>query len=113
MKLGFIKFPFCAIMEKDRIGEKLKYLKIMTREEFIRKRKHLFWYIKNPEKVSDESLVEHILNYGDWDDVQKLFALIGIKKAARIFKKETSRPRINYGRYTLNYFRLYFQRHAH
>lgn len=84
----------------------------MTREQFIKKRKYLFWYIKDPEKVSDESLVEHILNYGDWDDVQKLIKLLGIRRVAEIFRKETSRKRTNYGKMTTNFFNLYFSKHA-
>lgn len=87
-------------------------LSYMTREQFIKKRKYLFWYVKNPEKVSDESLVEAVLNLGDWEDVQKLIKLMGIKKVAGIFKKETSRNRVNYSKRTLNFFNLYFSRHA-
>lgn len=85
----------------------------MTREQFIKKRKYLFWYIKDPEKnVNDESLVEHVLNYGDWDDVQKLFKLLGIKKAARIFRKKAFVNRSNYRPEVKNYFKLYFAKYA-
>ncbi|MFA6047426.1 MAG: hypothetical protein WCV59_01710 [Parcubacteria group bacterium] len=86
----------------------------MTREQFIKKRKYLFWYVKHPEKVNDEALVEAVLNLGNWDDVQKLFKLLGIKKVAKVFKKETSpkRMRINYRPEVKNFFSLYFKRHA-
>lgn len=39
---------------------------MMTSEAFIKKNKHLFWYI-NPEKlpnISNDILVEFIFNYG-------------------------------------------------
>jgi hypothetical protein len=84
----------------------------MTRKEFIKKRKVLFWYIKNPENISDEVLVEFILNYGNWDDVMKLFKILGIKKTASIFRKQIKGPRMNYDRKVAHYFKLYFQRHA-
>ena len=72
----------------------------------------MFWYVKDPTKVSDEALVEAVLNLGDWDDVQKLEKLMGIKKMAEIFEKDTNRPRVNYDKKIINYFRLYFARYA-
>lgn len=84
----------------------------MTREQFIKKRKYLFWYIKNPEKVDDASLVEHILNYGDWDDVQKLIKLLGMKKVAGIFENKAFTKRSNYRPEVKNYFKLYFAKYA-
>ncbi|MFA6393714.1 MAG: hypothetical protein WCW25_02485 [Patescibacteria group bacterium] len=84
----------------------------MTRKEFIKKRKVLFWYIKNPENISDEVLVEFILNYGNWDDVKKLFKILGIKKSAEVFKGQAYKPRSNYRPEVKNYFKHYFARYA-
>ena len=70
------------------------------------------WYVEKPAELSDESIVEHTLNYGDWDDVQKLISIMGIKKIARIFEKETNRRRINYRPEIKNYFSLYFNQYA-
>jgi len=85
------------------------------REKFILKRKYLFWYVKDPTKVDDASLVEAVLNLGNWDDVQELIKLLGIKKVSDIFKDSTSpdRFRTNYGKKTTNYFNLYFEKYAH
>ncbi|OFY94649.1 MAG: hypothetical protein A2288_03770 [Candidatus Moranbacteria bacterium RIFOXYA12_FULL_44_15] len=82
------------------------------REKFILERNYLFWYVKDPTKVSDESLVEAVLNLGDWDDVQKLEKLMGIEKIAEIFEKDTNRPRVNYDKKIINYFKLYFAKYA-
>ena len=79
---------------------------------FIKKRPHLIWYVKNYDKLNDESIVEHILNYGDWKDVQKLFSILGIKKTAKIFRKQISGWRINYNNKIKNYFSLYFNKYA-
>ena len=81
-------------------------------KKFMKARKYLVWYIKNSEDLNVESIVEHTLNYGDWDDVQKLIKIIGIKKMAEIFRKQTSGFRTNYDIKTKNYFNLYFNRHA-
>jgi len=81
-------------------------------KNFIRSRRYLVWYVKNLEKLSPESIVEHTLNYGDWDDVQKLTAIMGIKKMARIFKNQTSQRRTNYDDKIKNYFSLYFKKYA-
>lgn len=79
--------------------------------KFMKKRKHLVWYVKNPEDLNVESIVEHTLNYGDWDDVQKLIKIIGIKKMAEIFRKQTNNWRSNYRPYDIYYFTLFFNKH--
>ena len=86
----------------------------MTIHNFIKKRKHLIWYVRNYDKLNAEAIVEATLNYGDWDDVQKLIQILGIKKMARIFKKQTSfkSKRCNYDIKTKHYFQLYFNKYA-
>jgi len=81
-------------------------------KNFMKKRPYLVWYVKNPAELSDESIVEHTLNYGDWDDVQKLIAIMGVKKMAMIFKRQANRRRINYRPEIKNYFSLYFNQYA-
>lgn len=87
----------------------------MNIHDFIKKRKHLIWYVKNYDKLSPESIVEATLNYGNWEDVQTLIKIMGIKKVAKIFR-EKSKPgkwgRTNYDPKLTNYFNLYFKRYA-
>lgn len=88
----------------------------MTLQNFIKKRRYLFWYVKEPEKnLGSESVVEAVLNYGNWDDVQTLIKIMGIKKVAKIFR-EKSKPskmgRQNYDPKAINYFNLYFNKYA-
>ncbi len=87
----------------------------MTLSAFIKKRKYLVWWVKNPGALSPASVVEAVLNYGDWDDVQGLIKILGMKKVAKIFR-EKSKPspmgRQNYSLRVKNYFTLYFNRHA-
>lgn len=84
----------------------------MTLKDFIKKRRSLVWYVKEPENLSSEAIVEAVLNYGDWDDVKKLFSILGITETAKIFKKQVSQKRCLYRERTKNYFSLYFQKYA-
>ncbi|PIW74883.1 MAG: hypothetical protein CO003_00230 [Candidatus Portnoybacteria bacterium CG_4_8_14_3_um_filter_44_15] len=84
----------------------------MTIQDFIKQRPYLVWYVKEPSRLNDESIVEHTLNYGDWDDVQKLIKILGIKKTSEIFNKQISQRRVNYDAKILNYFKLYFSKYA-
>lgn len=86
----------------------------MTIHEFIKERPHLIWYTKNYDGLSEESIVEATLNYGDFDDVKKLIEILGVKKVAEIFQEQTGprRMRVNYSPKIQNYFRLYFNTHV-
>jgi hypothetical protein len=83
-------------------------------KEFIREQAVLFWYSPDDkaETVTDELLVESILNYGDMDAVRKLFELMGIQKASSIFRGMTGRKQMNYFPEIWNFFNLYFNRYA-
>lgn len=87
----------------------------MKLENFIKKRPHLIWYTRNYEGLSAESIVEAVLNYGNWEDVQMLIQILGIKKVAEIFRAK-SKPgkwgRTNYRPEVKNYFQLYFNKYA-
>lgn len=82
--------------------------------DFIKEKSALFWYVQETEKenLSVESVVETILNYGDEKDVKRLFDLVGIKHVAKIFYRQTNRPRVNYFPQVINFFNHYFIRHA-
>lgn len=84
----------------------------MDIHDFIKKRKYLIWYVKDYDKLDNEAIVEAVLNYGDWDDVQEMIKILGIKKVARIFNKQISYKRINYDDKVKNYFKLYFNKYA-
>ncbi|KKR31858.1 MAG: hypothetical protein UT65_C0015G0020 [Parcubacteria group bacterium GW2011_GWF2_39_8b] len=83
--------------------------------QFIKQRPHLIWYTKNYDGLDAESIVEATLNYGDWDDVQELIKILGMKKTAQIFR-EKSKPdkfgRQNYDSRVKNYFQLYFGKYV-
>ena len=87
-------------------------------KNFINEHQDLFWYSSGDksETVSDELLVETILNYGSMESVVLLFELMGIDKVAAIFFDsigKSERRKNNYNELTLNYFTLLFNRYAH
>jgi len=87
-------------------------------KEFIRQHRALFWYIPEDKKedISEDVLVEFVLNYGDIEAVKSLFSLLGIEKVAEIFFNSinlSERRKGNYHELTLNYFTILFNKYAH
>ncbi|HVO73286.1 MAG TPA: hypothetical protein VMT35_04640 [Ignavibacteriaceae bacterium] len=84
------------------------------RKKLIKDYSYLLWYVKEEakEKISDDLLVETILNYGDWAGVQRLIKLLGIKKVSDIFFKQVKRSRCNYRKQAVHFFSLYFNEHV-
>ena len=85
----------------------------MTLKEFMEQRKYLAWYVRDHDSLNTEAVVEAVLNYGNWEDVQTLFRILGIQETARIFRKqisqENARPR--YDDKIEHYFKLYFDKY--
>ena len=81
--------------------------------DFIVARKHLVWYAKDHRALNEEAIVEATLNYGNWDDVQELIRVLGIKRVAEIFRANAFRQRTNYRRQVRHYFNLYFNKYVH
>lgn len=67
-------------------------------KQFIRKNSHLFWYIPEDKKedISQELLVETILNYGDMNAVKQLIRLLGFKNLSKLFSGIQGRKKLNY-----------------
>ena len=84
----------------------------MTISNFIKERPYLVWGTRNYDNLSEEAIVENVLNYGDIDDIKEMFSILGVKKSAIIFKKQISQKRNNYRPKIKNYFNLYFKKYA-
>jgi len=87
-------------------------------KEFILQHSNLFWYTPQDMKteVSDEFLVETILNYGDKDTLIQLFSILGTQNVANIFFKSiniSERRRANYSEITIHFFTHVFKKYAH
>lgn len=81
-------------------------------QEFIKNKPYLLWYSKNYDGLSKESIVENILNYGNWDDYLFLEKSLGINEVDKVFNKLKNQKRVNLRPQTINYFSNYFKKYA-
>ena len=90
-------------------------MRTQAQKDFIREYDYLFWYTPEDktETVTDELLVETILNYGDLDAVRKLFKVFGLNNCSEVFGNMTGRKIGNYFPEIWNYFNLYFNKYAY
>ena len=84
----------------------------MTVQNYIKKKPYLLWYIKDYDQLSDSAVLEAVLNYGTWEDVQVVIKILGIKKASEIFQEKAKIKRSNFRPEIKNYFNLYFKKYA-
>jgi len=86
-------------------------------KKFIRRHSSLFWYFPEDKKedISQDVLVEFILNYGDLEAVKELLSIMGIDSVAKTFFESISiseRRKGNYNELTLNFFSIFFSKYA-
>ena len=84
----------------------------MDFRDIIRNNPGLIWYSKNYDGFDEESVVEAVLNYGNWDEFIELKKTLGTEKLAEIFRVNAFRERTNYRDDVRQYFTLYFDKHA-
>ncbi len=70
----------------------------MTRNQIIEKTRPLFWYTPEDKKqeISDELLVERILNDGSLEDYRDLVSALGGERVAEVFFSAKGRQKDNY-----------------
>jgi hypothetical protein len=83
-------------------------------QDLINENSVLFWSVSKEDlvKLSPEVVVETFLNYADINQIKKMIEIIGIKRVAEIFHNQIKNARVNYHKQTINFFTLYFNRHA-
>lgn len=91
----------------DLTDEQLK-----SSQNIIRDDPSLIWYTKSYETLDIRSVVEALLNYGTWEQTQKLINILGMDKTAQLFAWHNSQPRSNLHKLARNYYSLYFDRYA-
>ena len=84
------------------------------RERFIDKHRALFWYTPEERKraVSDELLVETILNEGTLDDFRELKSILTPRRLAHVFFSAVGRKANNYYPEIRNFFSLVLKQYA-
>lgn len=84
----------------------------MTVNSIIKNKPYLAWYVKDPDKLSEESVLEHVLNYGNWEDVQAFIKIKGFSETSRLFNKSLKNKRTNYHPAIKSYFHRYFNKNV-
>lgn len=84
----------------------------MTISSIIKNKPYLAWYVKDLDRLSEESVLEHVLNYGNWDDVQLFIKIKGKDKTAELFNKTIANKRTNYPPAIKSYFSRYFNKNV-
>ena len=80
--------------------------------ELFSKKPYLAWYVSDTKKLSTDSLVEHVLNNGNWKDYLETEKILGVNKISIIFKRLKNKKRCNLRPRTINYFEKYYQKYA-
>lgn len=81
-------------------------------QKIFERKPYLAWDIKNVKNLSKKSMLEHILAYGDWEDVMEAEKILGISKMEFLFKQLKNGKRVNIKPKTINYFENYFAKYA-
>ena len=84
----------------------------MDFRDIIRKKPYLIWYTKDYDALDEDAVVEAVLSGGQWDDVQQLISVLGMKHIAGIFRRQIARQRSNYQPKVADFFSRYFNRYA-
>jgi hypothetical protein len=86
-------------------------MRSLALNQYINKHQTLFWYTPESKKedISDNLLVETILNYGTMEDVKELFGIMGMKNVAKVFFSAKGRMENNYYPEIYNLFNLFFR----
>ena len=80
--------------------------------KLIREKPYLIWHTKDYENLSANSILEAVLNYGDWKDFQRLKDVFGINSLYGLYKNIKNKKRVNLQPLTTNYFDKYFDKYA-
>jgi len=83
-----------------------------TLTELFKQKPYLVWYVENRENLSEKSMLEHILNYGTWEDYRVAESALGLKKIKALFNELVSGKRVNLKPQTKNYFTNYLRQYA-
>lgn len=76
------------------------------------KKPYLAWYVRDKVHLSEESMLEHVLNYGNWDDYLTVESTLGLERVKSLYQNLKNKKRVNLRPQTINYFDLYFAKYA-
>lgn len=80
--------------------------------KFIKNKPYILWYSKNYDGLSKESILEAMLNYGNWNDYLFIENALGIEEVKNVFNHLKNQKRVSLRPQTVNYFSNYFKAYA-
>jgi len=93
----------------------MKPLRTAEMTAFLQEQRDIFWHHRKDRlyELSDDAIVEQVLNYGSESAIRKMLDIWGIGVVADVFRRNTApNRRVNYFPSTRHYFDLYFKEHA-
>jgi len=88
-------------------GIQIYYIKLGRKSSTIK-----VWYTKNYDDLSEKSILEAVLNYGDWEDFLFLKKTLGLERIYNLFNEMRAQRRVNLRPQVVNYFSKYFAKYA-
>ena len=111
MEIGSTHFaPNSLILTNTINFDRIYYMN--SPQDIIKNKPYLAWYIKDIDGMSDKSVLEHVFNYGDWDDVKDFIKIKGLNESWKLFKNTQKNKRSNYKPQIEHFFSLFFKIHA-
>ena len=82
-------------------------------QAWLLERKHLWWWVTDVTQLSQQAVLEAVLNHGRWQDFKDLQQFIGLQKMAELFVQMTRhKQRVNLRPEKQALFTHYFNRHV-
>ena len=86
--------------------------KLQLVRKYVQSKPYLIWGSTNYTDLSPQSIVENVLNYGNWDDFLYIKETLGTQETNKLFEEITYKKRVNLRPQTVNYFTKYFKKYA-
>ncbi|MGA2910828.1 MAG: hypothetical protein ABSE04_03475 [Candidatus Microgenomates bacterium] len=83
-----------------------------TLTDLFKQKPYLAWYVGDKTKLSEKSMLEHVLNYGTWEDYEVAESVLGLQKIKLLFSELIRSKRVNLRSQTENYFTNYLKKYA-
>ncbi len=81
--------------------------------DWLKGRKHLWWWVSDVEQLDDEAILEGVMNYGRWRDFLFLKNNMSLRKIDRLFKYMTQeKKRVNLRPEKIALFGNYLKRYV-
>ena len=80
--------------------------------DIIRQKPYLLWWVRDYDALSEDAVVEAVLDQGDWAELQDIVQILGRQRVAEIFFKQVQYPRCNYSEKRASFFKNYFSEYA-